>query len=56
MWIPPHIEEQSCSGKTVAVLGCGFGTNYLMGNKSLRNSIKQKRCFGNGISSVYAGK
>ena len=21
--------------------GCGFGTNYLMGNKSLRNSIKQ---------------
>lgn len=30
-----------CSGKTVAVLGCGFGTNYLMGNKSLRNSIKQ---------------
>lgn len=30
-----------CGGKTVAVLGCGFGTNYLMGNKSLRNSIKQ---------------
>lgn len=30
-----------CGGKTVAVLGCGFGTNYLMGNKSLRDSIKQ---------------
>ena len=30
-----------CGGKTVAVLGCGFGTSYLMGNKSLRNSIKQ---------------
>ncbi len=30
-----------CGGKTIAVLGCGFGTNYLMGNKSLRNSIKQ---------------
>lgn len=29
-----------CGGKTVAVLGCGFGTNYLMGNKSLRDSIK----------------
>lgn len=30
-----------CGGKTVAVLGCGFGTNYLMGNKSLRASIKK---------------
>lgn len=30
-----------CGGKTIAVLGCGFGTNYLMGNKNLRNSIKQ---------------
>ena len=30
-----------CGGKTVAVLGCGFGTNYLMGNKSLRNAIKK---------------
>lgn len=29
-----------CCGKTVAVLGCGFGTNYLMGNKSLRDAIK----------------
>ena len=29
-----------CGGKTVAVLGCGFGTNYLMGNKLLRDSIK----------------
>ncbi|MCH5317035.1 MAG: DNA-processing protein DprA [Eubacterium sp.] len=30
-----------CGGKTVAVLGCGFGTNYLMGNKSLRDAIKK---------------
>ena len=29
-----------CGGKTVAVLGCGFGTNYLRGNKALRDSIK----------------
>lgn len=27
------------SGKTVAVLGCGLGTNYLMENKPLRDSI-----------------
>lgn len=27
-------------GKTIAVLGCGFGTNYLISNQSLRNSIK----------------
>ena len=27
-----------CGGKTVAVLGCGFGSNYLMGNKALRDS------------------
>ena len=32
-----------CGGKTVAVLGCGFGTNYLMANKSLRDAIS-----GNG--------
>ncbi|MDE5605300.1 MAG: DNA-processing protein DprA [Eubacterium sp.] len=30
-----------CGGKTIAVLGCGFGTSYLMGNKNLRDSIKQ---------------
>ena len=30
-----------CGGKTIAVLGCGLGTSYLMGNKSLRDSIKQ---------------
>lgn len=28
-----------CGGKTAAVLGCGFGTNYLMANKSLRDAI-----------------
>lgn len=27
-------------GKTVAVLGCGFGTNYLIGNRNLRETIK----------------
>lgn len=27
-------------GKTVAVLGCGLGTNYLMENKSLRDVIR----------------
>lgn len=27
-------------GKTIAVLGCGLGTNYLMSNQSLRDSIK----------------
>lgn len=28
-------------GKTVAVLGCGFGTNYLLENQSLREAIKR---------------
>jgi len=27
-------------GKTIAVLGCGLGTNYLMENKSLRDAIR----------------
>lgn len=27
-------------GKTVCVLGCGFGTNYLLSNEKLRQSIK----------------
>lgn len=27
-------------GKTIAVLGCGLGTNYLMENKPLRDAIK----------------
>ena len=29
-----------CGGKTVAVLGCGFGVNYLMSNQPLRDAIK----------------
>ncbi len=29
-----------CGGKTIAVLGCGLGSNYLYENKSLRDSIK----------------
>ncbi len=28
-------------GKTIAVLGCGFGTNYLMKNAALRDMIKR---------------
>lgn len=28
-------------GKTVAVLGCGFGTNYLNENRQLRDTIKE---------------
>lgn len=30
-----------CGGKTIAVLGCGLGTKYLMSNESLRNSIRK---------------
>ena len=29
-----------CGGKTVAVLGCGFGVNYLISNQPLRDAIK----------------
>ncbi len=29
-----------CGGKTVAVLGCGFGVNYLMFNQPLRDAIR----------------
>lgn len=29
-----------CGGKTVAVLGCGFGVNYLMSNQPLRDAIR----------------
>ncbi len=36
-----HRGAVMCGGKTVAVLGCGFGTNYLMGNKSLRDAIRK---------------
>ena len=30
------------NGKTICVLGCGFGTNYLMDNKPLRDKIVKK--------------
>ena len=35
-----HRGALSVNGKTVAVLGCGFGTNYLAANRPLRNAIK----------------
>lgn len=35
-----HRGALTAGGKTVAVLGCGFGTNYLSANKSLRDLIK----------------
>lgn len=35
-----HRGAVMCGGKTVAVLGCGLGTNYLAENKSLRDIIK----------------
>lgn len=35
-----HRGALTALGKTVAVLGCGFGTSYLNENKSLRESIK----------------
>lgn len=35
-----HRGALMAGGKTVAVLGCGFGTNYLNANKSLRDLIK----------------
>lgn len=36
-----HRGALMAGGKTVAVLGCGFGTNYLNANRSLRNLIRQ---------------
>lgn len=36
-----HKGALTAGGKTVAVLGCGFGTNYLNENKPLRDIIKQ---------------
>lgn len=36
-----HTAAILSGGKTVAVLGCGLGTNYLMENKPLRDSISQ---------------
>lgn len=36
-----HRGAVMCDGKTISVLGCGFGTSYLMGNKNLRDSIKR---------------
>lgn len=34
-----HRGALMCGAKTIAVLGCGFGVNYLNENKSLRDSI-----------------
>lgn len=36
-----HKGALAAGGKTIAVLGCGFGTNYLVKNEGLRNMIKQ---------------
>lgn len=36
-----HKGAISAGGKTIAVLGCGLGTNYLNENKQLRDTIKQ---------------
>ncbi len=37
-----HEGALRAKGQTVAVLGCGFGTNYLMGNQPLRESIAKQ--------------
>ena len=36
-----HEGALSASGKTVCVLGCGLGTNYLVSNEALRREISQ---------------
>lgn len=36
-----HKGAVMANGKTVAVLGCGLGTKYLMSNEPLRNAIKK---------------
>ncbi len=36
-----HKGAISAGAKTIAVLGCGLGTNYLNSNSALRNKIKQ---------------
>jgi len=35
-----HKGALMAGGKTIAVLGCGFGTSYLASNKSLRDTIR----------------
>lgn len=52
-----HKGALMAGGKTIAVLGCGFGTSYLAANKSLRDTI---RCNGALVTEyppfVPAGK
>ena len=37
-----HIGALECGGITVAVMGCGLGSNYLSSNKDLRRRITEK--------------
>lgn len=39
-----HKGALSAGGKTIAVLGCGFGTDYLMTNEELRKTIAATCC------------
>lgn len=45
-----HKGALSVSAKTIAVLGCGFGTDYLEANRELRNQIKR---FGGALVTEF---